>query len=441
MFEVVEENKNVKTVKVSLDHKAIDEARDEVYEDISKDIKVKGFRPGMVPRNLINTIIGMDRINSLIKDQVADEAFHMLMRDYFKDINEIDTVLPPKVKSVELGGTADILFEIHAFPKAEIESMKGIEITIPDFGSADEEVSRTIEELREEKAILTPKAVDQSAQIGDVAEIEYVDLNGKDPEKKTLEIRIGEPEEGTIFPHIIGKKVGDEFDFTSTAENTGNKASLHVKLTKLYLKQLPDLDDNFAKMVDEKYETFDDLKATLKDDFNKSLDEVIVSIKRDRILNELVNKTKIDVLDSTIDYFMNYLVDQKKEDKVYDKELKDKFHGDEKAYMNSIRDEVISYLKLEGALKFVAQEKSLSVSDEEIFEEAKRDYEESKISDERLKIMLKKDPALYSMIRRELLSSKVADELLKDAVVTVEKDDEDELIEDDEENDESEGEN
>jgi hypothetical protein len=83
----------------------------------------------------------------------------------------------------------------------------------------------------------------------------------------------------------------------------------------------------------------------------------------------------------------------------------------------------------------------LSVSDEEIFEEAKRDYEESKISDERLKIMLKKDPALYSMIRRELLSSKVADELLKDAVVTVEKNDEDEVIEDDEENDESEGEN
>ncbi len=434
MLEVVEENKNVKTVKVSLDHESIDDARNEVYDYISKDIKIKGFRPGMVPRNLINTIIGMDRINDLVKDNVADKAFDVLSEGYLKDEN---ILLPPKVKSVELGGTADVLFEIHFFPKAEIESMKDIKITIPDFGDSDQEVEKSIEELREEKVILIPKAEDQSAQIEDVAEIEYFDLTGKDPEKKTLEIKIGKPEEGSIFSHLIDKKIGDEFDFTSVSENTGNKTSLHVKLNKLYSRKLPDLDDNFAKMIDEKYETFDDLKTALKNEFDKSMDELILSIKRDAILAELAKKTKIDVLDSTIDYFTDYIKDKKREDKVYDDELKNKFHGDEKAYTDSIKSEIIDYLKLEGAIRLIAQEKSINVSDDKVFEEAKNVYKESKISDERLKIMLKKDHTIYSTIKHELLLSKVANELLKDAVITVEEEDEKASIE----NDESEGEN
>ncbi len=438
MFEVVEENKNVKIVKVSLDHKSIDDARDKVYNDLSKDIKLKGFRPGMIPRNLINTIIGMDKINDLVKDEVADKAFDVLFKDGLEEGENV--LLPPRVKSVELGGNADVFFEMHFFPKVEIESMKGIEIIIPDVGNLDENVERTINELREEKVILIPKGEDQSAQIDDVAEVEYIDLTGKDPEKKTLEIRIGNPEEGTIFPHLIGKKIGDEFDFTSKSENTGNETSLHVKLNKLYSRKLPDIDDNFAKMVDEKYETLEDLKNALKSEVDKSINEIILSIKRDEIAEELAKKTKIDVLDSTIDYFVDYIVDNKKEEKVYDEELKDKFQGDEKAYIDSIRSETIDYLKFEGAVRLIAQEKSLNVSDDEVFEEAKRVYEESKISDERLKITLKTDISLYSSIKRKLLSFKVADELLKDAVLVLKK--KNDGFEDDKiEGDESEGEN
>ncbi len=444
MFDVVEENKNVKTVKVSLDHESIDDARDVVYNDLSKDIKLKGFRPGMVPRNLINTIIGMDKINELVKDEVAEKAFNMLFRDGLQDSENM--LLPPRVKSVELGGTADVLFEIHFFPKVEIESLKGIEIEVPDAGNIDKSVENAMNEIREEKAILVPKEEGQSAQIGDVAEIEYFDLTGKDPEKKTLEIKIGNPEEGSIFTHLVGKKIGDEFDFTSKSENTENETKLHVKVNKLYSRKLPDIDDNLAKMIDEKYETLEDLKNVLKSEFKEAADDIILSLKRDMILEKLIEKTKIDVLDSTIDYFIDYIVDNKKEDGVYDEELKDKFKGDEKAYRESIKSEAINYLKLEGATRLIAKEKSLDVSDDEVFEEAKMMYEESKISDERLKIMLKKDPSLYSTIKQKLLSFKVADELLKDAVIVVRKLNEDDELEDEKKNDEveeseSEGEN
>ncbi len=435
MLEVVEENKNVKVFKVSMSHDVIEEARDEVYEEISKDIKIKGFRPGMAPRNLINSIIGMDRINEMIKEKVADEAYDVIIEEYLETPQGEDVILPPRLKSVELGGNAEVTFEIHSFPKVEIESMDNVEIEIPKLHDDRENmVSDSIEELRQEKSILIPK--DGNIEIGDQVEIEYQDLTGKDPEKKELELRVAKSEEGNIFSHLIGKKAGDEFDFSTVAENSGNTTHLHVKILKVYSVKLPDLDDNFAKMVDDKYETFEDLRNSLKSRVDKVIDDFNESLKVDGVLNELVKKTKLDVLDSTIDYFVDYVIGKKKEDKTYDKDLKEKFNGDEKAFKDSIRNDVINYMKLEGAIKLIAKEKSLDVSDEEIFEEAREIYEKSKISDERLKVMLKKDSDLYQSIKRELMSHKVAKELLKSAIVKeidVDENSEDELKEDESE--------
>lgn len=433
MFEILEENKNVKLLKVSLPHESIEKVRDEVYEEISKDIKVKGFRPGMVPRNLINSIIGMDKINSMIKERVADEAYDLIVDEYIKTPQGEDVMLPPRLKSVELGGSADVVFEIHAFPKAEVESIDKVEVKIPKFDDKEEMLNDSLEKLREEKAILTPK--ESGIEIGDQVEIEYQDLTGKDEEKKVLELKVAKPEEGNVFSHLIGKKVGEEFDFSTVAENSGNTTKLHVKILKVYSVKLPDLDDNFAKMVDEKYETLEDLKNHVKEDIEKSVNDFVRSIERDSILSELVKKTKLDVLDSTIDYFVNYVLNKKKEEKVYDKELKEEFKGDEKAYRDSVMKDIINYLKLEGAIKFVAKEKSLEVSDDDIFQEARKIYEKSKISDERLKVMLKKDSDLYLTIKRDLLSYKVADELLKNAVITEEN------VENESEMKESEGSN
>ncbi|BBJ27643.1 trigger factor [Athalassotoga saccharophila] len=440
MLEVVEENKNVKILKVSMPHEVIEDARDEVYDEISKDIKIKGFRPGMAPRNLINSIIGMDKINEMIKEKVADEAYDVIIEEYLKTPQGDDVILPPRLKSVELGGNAEVTFEIHLFPKVEIESMDKIEITIPKLHNDSEKmINDSIEDLRKEKAILIPK--DGNIEIGDQVEIEYQDLTGKDPEKKELELKVAKPEEGNIFSHLVGKKAGDEFDFSTTAENSGNVTHLHVKILKVYSVKLPEIDDNFAKMVDDKYETLEDLKNNLRSQIDKVMNGFTESLKIDVVLNELVKKTKLDVLDSTIDYFVDYVVDKKKEEKTYDKELKEKFNGDEKAFKDSIREEVINYMKLEGAIKSIAKEKSLDVSDEEIFEEARETYEKSKISDERLKVMLKKDSDLYQSIKRNLMSDKVARELLKNAVVKEEEVGKDSQGEIEEDENESEGSN
>ncbi|MGC8704002.1 MAG: hypothetical protein C0176_05550 [Mesoaciditoga sp.] len=430
MLEVVEENKNVKILKISMPHEVIDKARDEVYEEISKDIKIKGFRPGMAPRNLINSIIGIDKINEMIKEHVADEAYEEIIEEYLKTPQGEDVILPPRLKSVELGGNAEVTFEIHLFPKVEIESMDNVEITIPKLhDDKDKMLNDSLEDLRKEKSILIPK--DGNIEIGDQVEIEYQDLTGKDPEKKELELKVAKPEEGNIFSYLVGKKAGDEFDFSTVAENTGNTTKLHVKILKVYSVKLPDLDDNFAKMVDDKYETLEDLKNGLRSQIDKVVDGFTDSLKTDEVLNELVKKTKLDVLDSTIDYFIDYVIEKKKEDKTYDKELKEKFKGDEKAFKDSIRNDVINYMKLEGAIKLIAKERSLDVSDEEIFEEARETYEKSKISDERLKVMLKKDSDLYQSIKRDLISHKVAKELLKNAIVK--ESDVDEISEDTEE--------
>ncbi len=420
MFEIAEENKNIKTVRVSLSHEEIEKTRDEIYDKISKDIKVKGFRAGMVPRNMLNTVIGIDHINEMIKERIAEMAYDILVED--ESFEDMKPMLPPDLKSVELGGTAEVLFDVYTFPKVEIDSMDNVEISVPKYASdeqIEEDVDHAIEDLREDKAILIPEKEDHSVEIGDRVEIDYT-VVGKSAEKENIELTVKTPNEGSIFSFLIGKYVGDEFDFTNESENTGNINTLHVKINKIYSRQLPELNDEFAKMVDEKFETFDALRQNFKKQILDTIDAIKISFERDYILSTLVERSHLDMADSSLDYFVQRLIEIKKEKKDYERELKEDFKGDEEKYLKSIRDGSINFIKLRSAATKIAAEKGIEVSEDEIFEEAKQRYQKANISDERLRVLIGKDEELKETIVNDIIDRKVAEELLKNAKIVEE---------------------
>jgi trigger factor len=398
MFEITGQNKNIKTVRISLPHEQIERARDGVYEKISRDIKIKGFRPGMVPRSVLNTIIGIEKINEMIKEEIADIAYESLIKD--KAFDEMNSILPPELKSVELAGDAEVVMNIHTLPKCEIESLDGVEVKVPNFVSDEElekSINEDIERLRNEHAVLVPKAEDQGIELEDEVDIEYTTNNSG--EKQNIELVVKDPSEGNVFAELIGKKVGDEFDFTDKAENTGNSNTLHIKVNKVYLRKLPEVNDDFAKSVDEQVESMEALRSKMKEEIIESFDKAIESLKKDMIMMELLKRIKLDLADSSLDFFVNTLIEMKKEKKEYEKELKDEFKGDEKKYLESIKSESLNYLKMKSALEELAKEKGIEISEAEIFDSAKQRYEGAKISDERIKVLIEKNQGIKDEIK------------------------------------------
>ncbi len=422
MFEVIKEEQNVKTVKISLDHEAIEEARGKVYNELSQSVKVKGFRKGKVPKNLLNVVIGMEKINNMIKEDVADMALDVLYEnEKFKDFN---IMLPPALASVELGEVAEIVFEIHIYPDVEIESLEGEEIEIPEMSDEglESDMKKELERMREENVILKPKDENEIIETGDQVDIDY-HLTGKDEEPRQFEVVVKEPNEGKIFAELVGKKVGDSIEFVD--EKDENKTAYTMNVKEVYTRTLADLNDDFAKMIDNEAETLEALKEKLRRKIKGSFDEFVKSFEINNILDRLEKKTKLNISEHSIDLFVNHMIMRQKEDKQYKKSLKD-FKGDEKAYKESLKNEITSYLKLKGAVEKIAKEKKIEVSEDEIFGKAKEYYQSLNMSDERLKVTLTKDNELRDRIENEILHNKVAEELLKSVKIITKKIEEEE---------------
>ncbi len=415
MFEIVKEEQNVKTVKISLDHEAIERTRDKVYNELSQSVKVKGFRKGKVPRNLLNVVIGMEKINNMIKEDVADIALDELYEN--EKFKELSVMLPPALVSVELGETADVVFEIHVYPNVEVESLEGEEIEIPKIKNEDleDDVKKELERMREENAILKPKDENEIIEIGDQVEIEY-HITDKDEEPRQFEVIVKEPSEGKIFAELVGKKVGDSIEFVD--EKDENQTSYTMTVKEVYKRTLADLNDDFAKMVDNEAETLEALKEKLRQKIKGSFDDFVKSLEVNNMLDKLEKKTKLNVSKHSIDLFVNHVIMRQKEEKEYEKALKD-FKGDEKAYKDTLKTEITNYLKLKGAVEKIAKEKGIEVSEDEVFDKAKEYYQSLNMSDERLKVTLTKDKELRDRIENEILHNKVAEELLKSAKIVV----------------------
>jgi trigger factor len=417
MLEIIKEEENVKTVKVSLENEKIKKATEDVYAELSKSVKIKGFRKGRVPKNLLKTIVGTEEIDNMVKEKVADMALDALYAE--EEFKKMNVMLPPALVSIDLGEKAEVVFEIHIYPEVEVESLEGEEIEVPEL--RDEDVEKDVEEelqrLREENAVLEPKEEDGVVEEGDHVEIEY-HVTGKEETPRTFDFVVKDPKSSQLFQDILGKKVGDTIEFVD--ERDENKTSYTMKITAIHRRILANLDDEFAKSVDVEAETLEALKNKLREKIKGSFEDFMKTFESNVILDRLANKTKLKMTDHSLDLFVNHVIMRQKENKEYEKSLKD-FNGDENAYKESLKNEITNYLKVKGAVEKIAKEKNIEVSEEEIFEKAKEYYASMNMSDERLKVTLSKDRDLHDRIKNDLLHDKVAQELLKNAKIVVKK--------------------
>ncbi len=417
MFEVIDEKQNVKTVKILLPHEEVEEAREEAYVDLSKNIKVKGFRQGMVPKKLLNAIIGTEKVNEMIKEIVADKALDILYED--EKFQKENLMLPPALVSVDLGKTTNAVFEIHNYPEVTIESMDGEKIEVPgiDEEGIEEDLEDRLQELREQNVVLEPKDEKEAIEIGDQVELEY-NVKEERENPKEFEIVIKDPEEGKIFSDLIGKKVGDTIEFEEDNGEDEKKSVYLMTVKRVYKRILPNLDDEFAKTVDNNVQTFEELKTKLRNEIKKERERFVEEGKIAMVLKKLESKTRLNISEHSLNLFINHVIARQKREKEYERALKD-FKGDEEKYRNTLKEELVKYLKIKGAVEKLSSENDIKISEDEIFENAKNSLGYLGVSDERLKVMLSKNKNFYDRMRDEVMHRKVAEELLKTVKVEV----------------------
>lgn len=324
--EILKKENSVVTLKLTIDAQSFDKACKDAYNKNKTKFNVQGFRKGKAPMSIVEKFYGEgvffeDAVNTLFPD-----AFEAAVKEH-----DLDTVARPEIDVEEIGKGKNlvIIADVAVKPEITLGEYKNLTVEKPDSEVSDEEVEKEIEAMREQNARFVT-VEDREVKEKDML---LIDFNGK---VDGVEFEGGQAENysiivgsNTFIPgfeeQLVGMKLNEEknlsvkFPEEYHAENlAGKDAVFTVKVNEIKEKELPELDDEFAKDVSE-FDTLEDLKADAKAKLQKTKDEYA-----DR---ELENKlVKMAAENATVE-IPEAMIDSQVENMVYDFEYQLKYQG------------------------------------------------------------------------------------------------------------------
>jgi trigger factor len=310
------ENSAVKlTLKVSKDD--VRAEYDKIVNEYAKTIQIPGFRKGKVPRDiLIRKFAEAFRSETLthITEQAITETFDD------EEFPGEDRPLPysrPEVRDdlPEPDPEKDFEFSLFydVFPQFTVGTWQGLEVEAPDVSVEDEDINRELELIRERNAIVQDREDDTPSVKGDVVTVNYAELSEAGEtmpgtERQDFVFTLGSGNNIFHFDdEVTGMKKGETRDITkiypadfTDSTLAGQTKKIRVTVTAVKERQLPDLDDDLAQDVDEKFQTLDDLKANIRKRLTGNLERKLRDIKVSGILEKILETTPIALPESMI---------------------------------------------------------------------------------------------------------------------------------------------
>ena len=275
---------------------------DRAFKQLAKQIRLPGFRPGKAPRKLLEARVG----RGAVLEQVVNDA---LPARYSEAITSesLQPIGQPEIEVTKLEDNEELVFtaEVDVRPEIDLPDLKALKITVDPVEVTDEDVDAEIEALQKRFGTLT--GVDRPAANGDFVSIDLsATVDGKDvPEAKTEglshEIGSGQLIEG-LDEAIIGLKADESKTFTTTlvaGEHAGQEAEVTVTVKSVKVRELPELDDEFAQLASE-FDTIDELKADLREKVSRVKTVQQAEAIRDKAIEVLLEQTEIPLPEAVV---------------------------------------------------------------------------------------------------------------------------------------------
>jgi trigger factor len=289
---------------------------DELLGKYSKTIQIPGFRKGKAPREVL-----IRKFGDALKGEALGTIIEKSLTQVFEDESIGKTERPLPYSSPQLQDKPDfdpdreLTFSVvyDVLPQLTLGAWKGLEAEIPDARVTDEDIQRELEAVRERNAFVLDRDEGAAAETGNVVTVNYAEIGGDGAlipgsERQDFVFTLGSGYNIYKFDDdITGMKKGETRDIEKTwpedfsdAELAGKTKKIRVTLTALKEKKLPDLDDELAQDVDEKFKTLEDLKKNIRERLEKTLEKRLRDIKISKILEKVVENTPVDVPESMI---------------------------------------------------------------------------------------------------------------------------------------------
>ncbi|EFV77279.1 MULTISPECIES: trigger factor [Cytobacillus] len=378
-FEKLEGNRGVLTIEV--DAEKVNEGLDAAFKKVVKQVNVPGFRKGKMPRGMFEKRFGVE---SLYQDAVD----YLLPEAYANAIDEtgIEPVDRPEIDVEQIEQGKNLIFKatVTVKPEVKLGEYKGLEVKPLETNVTDEDVNSELTSLQERQAELAVKE-EGKAETGDTVVMDFegfVDgeaFEGGKAENYSLELGSGQFIPG-FEDQLTGTAAGESKEVEVTfpeeyhaAELAGKPATFKVTVHEIKTKQLPELDDEFAKDADEEVETLDALKEKIKTRLEESKKHEAEHHVRDTVVEAAAANAEMEIPAAMVDTEVNRMMqefEQRLQMQGMNLELYFQFSGqDEAALREQMKEEAEKRVRVNLTLEAIAKAENIEVSDEEVTEE------------------------------------------------------------------------
>lgn len=421
----VETNKFELEIKV--DAAGFEEALQKAYLQNKNKIQVPGFRKGKAPRKLIEKMYGVE----VFYEDAINNSYPAALEEAVKEA-ELELVDRPEVEITAVNKEDGYTFKAVCIvkPEVEVSDYKGIKVTKTVNPVGDAEVSAELGRMQERNA-RTITVEGRSAEMGDTVVFDFdgsldgVPFDGGKAEDFSLELGSGQFIPG-FEDQIVGHEVGDEFEISvkfpedyQAEELKGKDATFKIKLHQIKRKELPTLDDEFAKDVSE-FDTLDEYKNSLREKLQSDREKQEEMNVENQIFDALIEKVQGEIpeemyeqeVEESINNFAYRLQSQGLNLETYLK-----YTGmDVNAIKEQFRPQSEKQLKLRLALEKIAELENLEVSDEAVEEEYEKLAKQYNMEVAQIKNLVAE-----TQIRADLKNQKAIDFVKENASVKAEK--------------------
>ncbi|MGP3777234.1 trigger factor [Halanaerobium saccharolyticum] len=419
--EVLEGNKVKLEVEIESDQ--VDEALEQAYRQVVKDIEIPGFRKGKAPRKIIEQRFGEEVLHKDALDILIPQGYSEAVEEA-----DIEPIAQPDIEDfyISKGEAATFTAIVEVKPEVELGDYKGLGIEKEDTDVKDEEIAQRLEKMQDEHSQLTT-AEREELQDGDFAIIDftgYVDgeeFPGGSAEEYSLEIGSGSFIPG-FEEQLVGMKVGEEKSVEVTFPEdyhaddlAGADASFDVLLKEIKVKQRPELDDDFAKEASD-YETMEELRVSIEEELAEQKENSAENNFREELIKKASENAEVNMTDTLVDEQLDQMfqrLSQSISQQGMDVEDYLGYMGmDEEGWREQNKETASERAKELLVLEAIADVEDIEVTDEEIEDEVNEIAEMHEQDPEQIKAILQMQGQL-SQLKEDIRRQKTIDFLIE----------------------------
>ena len=417
--EKLEKSRVALTVEVDAD--TFEAAIEKAYRKVRNQVNVPGFRKGKAPRKMIENLYGVGVF--------YDEAINIAMPEAYSaavESEKLEVVGYPEVELLDVGKDGfSFKATVPVYPEVTLGQYKGLEAPKAEVKVAAADVNQRLKSMAERNSRLV--SVDRKVKKGDVANIDYEGFDNGKPfdggKGEGFDLEIGS---GSFVPgfedQIVGMSAGEEKDIDITfpedyhKDLAGKAVVFHVKVNAVKVKEIPAIDDEFAKDVSE-FDTLADLKKDLKAKMTADRQQAVDRAFEDDLMGKVADGITCDVPDAMVEeqakrFVENLKLQIQQQGIPYDQYLK-LTNMTEADLVGQAQEPALRQVKLELAMAAIAKAENVEVSEEEIEGEYGKMAEQYGMKAEDLKKYITPDS-----IREQLTNQKVVKIVVDSAKAT-----------------------